>query len=396
MAANRTIVEIHILQTMPPSNLNRDDTGSPKKAVYGGVTRARVSSQAWKRPTRLKFRELVDPNQLGIRTKRIVEVLNKHIIDRMPDTDPQLSAEVSKSILLVALKGKKSKKKDSEILVKPRTSKDSGQNDDLEQSTYLLFLGSHQYDELAEIAVNAIASGDPTAFIKSSDVKKHIKAIAQNDRAIDVALFGRMVADDTDLNVDAAAQVAHAISVQRVDFDSDYFTAVDDVKQDSDEEGDAGAAMIGDVEFNSATFYRYANVDVDRLLDTLGDASATTQAVTAFVDAFATTVPNGKINTFAHNTLPDLVVVNLRDTQAVNLVGAFERPIAGEIVANATKALVEREQEIDASYGTTPVHTWVIRVGKDTEAADQLAARQPLRDVLTELGDAIASRLVQE
>lgn len=396
MATNRTIAEVHILQTMPPSNLNRDDTGSPKKAVYGGVTRARVSSQAWKRPTRLKFRELVDPNQLGIRTKRVVEVLNKHIIDRMPDTDPQLSAEVAKSILLVALKGKKSKKKDSEILVKPRTSKDSGQNDDLEQSTYLLFLGSHQYDELAEIAVNAIASGDPTAFIKSSDVKKHIKAIAQNDRAIDVALFGRMVADDTDLNVDAAAQVAHAISVQRVDFDSDYFTAVDDVKQDSDEEGDAGAAMIGDVEFNSATFYRYANVDVDRLLDTLGDANATVQAVTAFVDAFATTVPNGKINTFAHNTLPDLVVVNLRDTQAVNLVGAFERPIAGEIVANATKALVEREQEIDASYGTTPVRTWVVRVGKGTEAADQLAARQPLHDVLTELGDAVAARLVRE
>lgn len=176
----------------------------------------------------------------------------------------------------------------------------------------------------------------------------------------------------------------------------DDFTAVDDVKQDSDEEGDAGAAMIGDVEFNSATFYRYANVDVDRLLDTLGDANATVQAVTAFIDAFSTTVPNGKINTFAHNTLPDLVVVNLRDTQAVNLAGAFERPIAGDVVANATKALVEREQEIDASYGTTPVHTWVIRVGKDTEAADQLAARQPLRDVLTELGDAIASRLVQE
>lgn len=175
-----------------------------------------------------------------------------------------------------------------------------------------------------------------------------------------------------------------------------YFTAVDDVKQDSDEEGDAGAAMIGDVEFNSATFYRYANVDVDRLLDTLGDANATVQAVTAFVDAFSTTVPNGKINTFAHNTLPDLVVVNLRDTQAVNLVGAFERPIAGDIVVNATKVLVEREQEIDASYGTTPVRTWVVRVGKDTEAADQLAARQSLRDVLTELGDAVATRLVRE
>lgn len=391
MAANRTIVEIHILQTMPPSNLNRDDTGSPKKAVYGGVTRARVSSQAWKRPTRLKFRELIDPNQLGIRTKRVVEVLTDRILRLDPAIDPETAQKAAQSVLQDAGGIK---------LAKPRSAKKTddadGNVNEPDQSSYLLFLGSHQYDELAAIGKEAIAAGGIKDFLKNKDVKKRVKGILQNDRAIDVALFGRMVADDTDLNVDAAAQVAHAISVQRVDFDSDYFTAVDDVKQDSDEEGDAGAAMIGDVEFNSATFYRYANVDVDRLLDTLGDANATTQAVTAFVDAFATTVPNGKINTFAHNTLPDLVVVNLRDTQAVNLVGAFERPIAGEIVANATKALVEREQEIDASYGTTPVHTWVVRVGKDTKAADQLAARQPLRDVLTELGDAVAARLVRE
>lgn len=391
MTANRTIVEIHILQTMPPSNLNRDDTGSPKKAVYGGVTRARVSSQAWKRPTRLKFRELVDPNQLGIRTKRVVEVLTDRILRLDPAADPETAQKAAQSVLQDAGGIK---------LAKPRSVKKTddadGNVNEPDQSSYLLFLGSHQYDELAAIGKEAIAAGGIKDFLKNKDVKKRVKGILQNDRAIDVALFGRMVADDTDLNVDAAAQVAHAISVQRVDFDSDYFTAVDDVKQDSDEEGDAGAAMIGDVEFNSATFYRYANVDVDRLLDTLGDANATTQAVTAFVDAFATTVPNGKINTFAHNTLPDLVVVNLRDTQAVNLVGAFERPIAGEIVANATKALVEREQEIDASYGTTPVRTWVVRVGKGTEAADQLAARQPLHDVLTELGDAVAARLVRE
>ena len=391
MTANRTIVEIHILQTMPPSNLNRDDTGSPKKAVYGGVTRARVSSQAWKRPTRLKFRELVDPDHLGIRTKRVVEVLTDRILRLDPAADPETAQKAAQSVLQDAGGIK---------LAKPRSAKKTddadGNVNEPDQSSYLLFLGSHQYDELAAIGKEAIAAGGIKDFLKNKDVKKRVKGILQNDRAIDVALFGRMVADDTDLNVDAAAQVAHAISVQRVDFDSDYFTAVDDVKQDSDEEGDAGAAMIGDVEFNSATFYRYANVDVDRLLDTLGDANATVQAVTAFIDAFSTTVPNGKINTFAHNTLPDLVVVNLRDTQAVNLVGAFERPIAGEIVANATKALVEREQEIDASYGTTPVRTWVVRVGKDTEAADQLAARQPLRDVLTELGDAVAARLVRE
>lgn len=387
MSANRTIVEMHILQTMPPSNLNRDDTGSPKKAVYGGVTRARVSSQAWKRPTRLKFRELVDPNQLGIRTKRVVEVLRDRIVEQAPQVDPAQAGKIAASILHDGGGIK---------LDKPRASKDAEKDEALDQSTYLLFLGSHQYDELAAIGVQAIETGDATGYIKSKDVKKHIKTVLQNDRAIDVALFGRMVAEDTDLNVDAAAQVAHAISVQRVDFDSDYFTAVDDVKQESEEEGDAGAAMIGDVEFNSATFYRYANVNVDRLLDTLGDVRATASAVTAFVDAFATSVPNGKINTFAHNTLPELVVVNVRDTQAVNLVGAFERPVAGDIVANATKALVNREQEIDASYGTTPVRTWVVRVGEGTAAADQLAPRQSLREVLDELRAVLDERLAQE
>ena len=99
MTANRTIVEIHILQTMPPSNLNRDDTGSPKKAVYGGVTRARVSSQAWKRPTRLKFRELVDPNQLGIRTKRVVEVLTDRILRLDPAIDPETAQKAAQSVL---------------------------------------------------------------------------------------------------------------------------------------------------------------------------------------------------------------------------------------------------------------------------------------------------------
>lgn len=387
MTATRTIVEVHILQTMPPSNLNRDDTGSPKKAIYGGVTRARVSSQAWKRPTRIKFRDKVDPSQLGIRTKRVVEVLRDRIIAAAPEINPQIAADTAKSILHDG---------GSIKLDKPRTAKDADKEGALDQSTYLLFLGSHQYDELAAIGVEAISSGDAVSFIKNKDVKKRIKGVLRNDRAIDVALFGRMVADDTDLNVDAAAQVAHAISVQRVDFDSDYFTAVDDVKEDSDEEGDAGAAMIGDIEFNSATFYRYANVDVNRLFDTLGDVNATKTAVTAFVDAFTTSIPNGKINTFAHNTLPDLVVINLRDTQAVNLVGAFERPITGDIVANATKALINREQEIDASYGTTPVRTWVVRVGEETTAADSLASRQSLHDVLQELSDVVAKRLSQE
>ena len=384
MSTNRTIIEIHALETTAAGNLNRDDTGSPKTVEYGGVTRARVSSQAWKRPTRETFKDLLDPKDLGVRTKRVVEVLHDRILARLPDLDDALAIKLAETVLKDGAGIK---------LAKPRAKKnaeDDG-NEALLQSQYLLFMGNRQYDRLTDIVVEALEQDDPAKFIKST--KKTIKQIVADDRAVDVALFGRMVADDTDLNVDAAAQVAHAISVQAVDSESDFFTAVDDAKQNSDEEGDAGAAMMGQIEFNAATFYRYANVDANRLNDTLGDANATATAVAAFVQAFLTSMPQGKINTFAHGTLPELAVVNVRDTQAVNLVGAFERPVEPDYVQNATKALVRREQEFDDVYGITPVKTWVVRIGDDTAAADALAERTSMREMLDGITTIVSERL---
>ena len=137
-----------------------------------------------------------------------------------------------------------------------------------------------------------------------------------------------MVADDDRPQRRRRRQVAHALSVHAVDNEYDYFTAVDDHKNADDDE-DAGAGMIGTVEFNSSTLYRYATVDVDRLRDNLGDAEATRRAVEAFVRAFVQSMPTGKQNTFANRTLPDAVLVVLRDTQSINLVGAFEDAITG-------------------------------------------------------------------
>lgn len=382
--ASRTIIEIHALETTSASNLNRDDTGSPKTVEYGGVTRARVSSQAWKRPTRTLFKELLDPKDVGLRTKRVVEVLRDRILDRLPAADDGAVVAVAESILKDGAGIK---------LAKPRAKKDA-ETEQLQESQYLLFMGNAQYDRLTDIAVDALGQDDPVGAIKAQ--KKTIKQIVTDDKAIDVALFGRMVADDTDLNVDAAAQVAHAISVQAVDTESDFFTAVDDVKNDSDEEGDAGAAMIGQVEFNAATYYRYANVDANRLYDTLGDVDVTAKAVAVFVRAFLTSMPQGKINTFAQGTLPDVVVVNVRDTQAVNLVGAFERPVEPDYVQHATQALVRREQELDAAYGIEPVRTWVIRIGDDTKDAERLAEPSTMRELLADLEQLVAGRLVQE
>lgn len=389
--SSRTIVEIHILETTAAGNLNRDDTGSPKTVEYGGVTRARVSSQAWKRPTRETFRDLLDPCDLGVRTKRIVELLRNRILEQTPQTDAELVAKIAESILSDGAGIK---------LTKPRARKNAAGDagNELQQSGYLLFMGNRQYDRLADIAVEALAQNDPVKFVKSE--KKRIKQIVSDDRSIDVALFGRMVADATDLNVDAAAQVAHAISVQAVDAESDFFTAVDDVKQNNDDESDAGAAMIGQIEFNAATYYRYANVDANRLNDTLGDASVTAKAAAAFVQAFVTSMPKGKINTFAQGTLPDLVVVNIRDTQAVNLVGAFQKPVEPDYVRHATEALVQRERELDDAYGITPVNTWVVRIGDATEAAEGpdglVERRSTLRQMLECIETTVAQRLSEQ
>ena len=326
---NRTIAEIHALETTASANLNRDDTGSPKTVEYGGVTRARVSSQAWKRPTRLMFRELLGEQDLGVRTKHVVDKL-RTAIDNLDVALADDSEKMAETVLETGAGIK---------LTAPRKKKNANNEDEekARQSTYLLFLGNRQYDRLAQFAVNAWReAGDQKAFeaaIKAH--KKDIKKIVQDDKAIDVALFGRMVADDTDLNVDAAAQVAHAISVQAVDTESDYYTAVDDAKNDFHDEnegGDQGAAMLGEIEFNAATFYRYANVDANRLNDTLGDPKTTAKAVGTFIRAFVTSMPQGKINSFAQGTLPELVIVNIRDTQAVNLVGAFERPVRPDYV----------------------------------------------------------------
>lgn len=389
--SSRTIVEIHILETTAASNLNRDDTGSPKTVEYGGVTRARVSSQAWKRPTRELFSKLLDPRDLGVRTKRVVELLRNRILDRVPQTDEALAIKMAESIISDGAGIK---------LTKPRAKKNASGNtdDELQQSGYLLFMGNRQYDQLAEIAAEAIEQDDPIKYVKSE--KKHIKQIVANDRSIDVALFGRMVADAADLNVDAAAQVAHAISVQAIDSESDFFTAVDDVKQSNDEEGDAGAAMMGQIEFNAATYYRYANVDANRLNDTLGNSNVTAKAVAAFVQAFVTSMPQGKINTFAQGTLPDLVVVNIRDTQAVNLVVAFQKPVEPDYVKHATEALVRRQKEFDEAYEITPVHTWVVRVGDSTEAAEGpsglVGQRSTMRQMLEGIETVVAQRLTPQ
>ena len=354
-----TYVDIHIIQNLPPSCVNRDDSGSPKSAVYGGVRRLRVSSQSWKRATRLYFNDLLDAKDVGVRTKRVVEVL----AERITEDAPELAGD---AVTLAEGVFKAARIK----LSPPRGKKDAPQ-----ESGYLLFLSTSQIARLAELAIASARDGE------TLDAKT-VKKIFKEAHAVDIALFGRMVADDTDLNVDAACQVAHAISTHAAENEYDFFTAVDDDKSRSEEE-DAGAGMMGTVEFSSATMYRYATVNLDMLVENLGDGDAALRALEVFIKGFCLSMPTGKQNTFANRTLPEAVVVSVRDDQPVSLVGAFEKPIrtneANGYLARSVGALAEHARAIEDNYGLKPLAGFVVALkGGDILAPEGPDAPAPL------------------
>ncbi len=346
---SRTIVDIHVLQTVPPSNINRDDTGSPKTAVFGGVRRARVSSQAWKRATRQAFKDLLDRGDLGVRTKRLVEIVAKRILELNPELSENATALAEAIVASTGISLEK---------VKRKTNKAEVEN---QEAKYLVFLSDLQVNLLAEKAIELAPDGDAAAIKGFKG-----KALLDTANSVDLSLFGRMVADVSDLNVDASAQVAHAISVHQVDNEYDYFTAVDDVKNAAEDE-DAGAGMIGTVEFNSSTLYRYATVNIDGLRKNLGDDLATRRAIEAFVKAFVESMPTGKQNTFANRTLPDAVVVTVRENQPINLVGAFEDPVVRTEdrtrLRIAAERLAHRAIDVEDTLGQVPVATWIVAFG---------------------------------
>lgn len=305
---NTLYLDIHVLQTVPPSCINRDDTGSPKSAIYGGVSRARVSSQAWKRAMRKMFTEIFSEEQIGVRTKDPVEL-------------------VVKELERLGYEGKV-KKEAAEALKKGGIKLNSKDN----KAEALFFMSRIQARKLAEL------------IVAGEDDEKTYKAVLANSPAIDIALFGRMVANDPSLNFDAAAQVAHSISTHEVKNEYDYFTAVDDIAP----EDKAGAGHLGTVEFHSATLYRYATVNVRELKKNL--ESDTTKAVKGFVKAFLLSMPTGKQNTFANRTVPDFAYITLRRDQPVNLAGAFEKPVYTRKEGYTEKSIQALEEFAKKTY----------------------------------------------
>lgn len=357
MVNKRLYVDVHALQTVPPSCVNRDDTGSPKSAVYGGMTRARVSSQSWKRAMRLMFREFLPSEELAMRTKKIVGMVAEEI--RKLDESADSYALAQRILENAGLKIKSVEK----------------------GTDALFFMSVAQAKALAKLAVQ---DSESTNEKLSKEAKVKAQSALKNSPGIDVALFGRMVADDPSLNTDACAQVAHSISTHKVSNEYDYFTAVDDLS----EEDNAGASHIGTVEFNSSTLYRYATVAVHELHKQLGDD--TVEAVGKFVRAFVCSMPTGKQNTFANRTLPDAILVTLRTDQPINFIGAFEKPVPASdegYVTGSAKRLVAHAANVYGTFARKPEISLVTG-----DLLSELGSVQTLDELLKSLADGLGER----
>ena len=370
-------VDLYAIQNVPPSNINRDDTGSPKTAVYGGSLRARVSSQAWKRSIRQMFQEILPQDQLGVRTKLAVSLIAERIASLRPDLE-----EAAEDLAQAAL---------TATGVKVKASARKGSDEGSLETDYLIFIAQSELDGLAGVAISWADAGKNISK-SDKEMKAQISEVFHGKQAVDIALFGRMLADAPDLNTDASCQVAHAISVDRVTQEYDYFTAVDDCTSDDN----AGAGMLGTVEFNSSTLYRYATINVKALEEQLGDSKATIEAVKAFADAFARSMPTGKSNTFANRTLPSTLLVAVRDEQPVNLVAAFEDPVkpadGRSVSAIAEQRLADELEKLAAAYGMAPNKGWVVSVNEVADFGEHVEPTT-LEGLLDGLGDELDKEL---
>lgn len=352
MSANY-FVDLHVLQTVPPSCVNRDDTNSPKVATYGGTLRSRVSSQAWKHAMRESFTSLFSEEALGKRTKHIVEIVEKEIMSQQPNLNV---ADIENDVI--------------DLLTKAGLSI----NSKTKASDTLCFISKKQAEALAYVYLNR--PKDEKAYTKM------IKEAIKNNPSVDMALFGRMIASDASLNYDACAQVAHAISTHEVHTEYDYFTAVDDCSP----EDTSGAGHIGTVEYNSSTMYRYATVNVKELHKLLGDE--TPEVVAKFAESFILSMPTGKMNTFANRTVPDLVYVTVRTDQPVSFCGAFEKAVErgkDGYVEKSEERLFKYAEGVYSDFVSRPVFERV--VGADVFDKKRVDLKTMLKDLEAAVGD---------
>lgn len=283
-------IEFHILQSFPVTCLNRDDVGAPKSAIVGGVARARVSSQCWKRQVRLAMQDF--GIKLAVRTKHVDEKIAGYCIEL--NATEQQAAGIGKAI--------------ADILTKDTLH--------FFTDTEAKFLAQYAKDH--EFNVELINAKEI--------VKEHAKAFGKSMKdldGLDIALFGRMVAQATELDVEAAASFSHAISTHKATSEVEFFTALDDISPN--DEINAGSSHMGSMEFNSATYYRYISLDLGQLVQTLGGDEDLDKAIEAFVKALYIAVPSARQTTQAGNNLWDYARIYIRKGQGLQV--SFDEPV---------------------------------------------------------------------
>lgn len=392
-------VQIHILQSMPPGNLNRDDTGQPKKCFFGGVTRGRISSQCLKRNIRLspQFKEAFG-NALADRTQYLPKMVAVAL------TEGNLGVpedELNEVMPALAKRFKKDKRgRDSDDA--QDETEDQGKSDGLPsaadgagQTPQLVFFPQPFARRIAELiadlrkrnlaAYNRFIDRKAKPKITKeegnsldAEIKQFIQQAfdASKTLTVDIALFGRMTTSDLVVNVEAACQVAHAISTHETFIESDYFTAMDDqkTKYASTQTERTGAAFLGsgatETFFNSAVYYKYLNLDVDAVRKHLPSLSLENAARTAgvLVNAAALANPTGKQNGFAAHGIPELILVEVSEVKRpLSYANAFLQPVEGgtgcNLMTESAKALHGYVDSVAAAFAPTDVRRLLLAVG---------------------------------
>lgn len=320
-------VQLHILTSYPPSNLNRDDTGRPKTALVGDANRLRISSQSLKRAWRTSDIFATELKGLtGIRTKAMgVEVYNALVAKGVKEKKAHEYAQQ----VAACFGALKKEAKDKPLL-------------DLEIEQ-LAHFSPEERGAIDALVAKLVAGSDGPS-------KDDLELLSKPETAVDIAMFGRMLAATPKFNMEAAVQVAHAITVHKAAVEDDYFSAVDDLNRGDE---DKGAGHIGEAGFGAGVFYLYLCINRELLTKNLGDDKALAdKALSALVHAVTKVSPTGKQNSFASRAYAGYVLAEKGDQQPRSLAQAFLNPIKGSnVLVDAGKALRQRRDHFDKAYG---------------------------------------------
>ncbi|MBB5224291.1 CRISPR system Cascade subunit CasC [Amaricoccus macauensis] len=345
-----TFLQFHLLTVYGPSNPNRDDQGRPKQAMVGGAPRLRLSSQSVKRALRESaFFALDLAGHQGVRTKRLCGELT----DRLVASGADVAAARGAAEKVAGIFGKLEApdKKAPEKVV----------------ATTLAFISPDEWRLAEDLAARILAGED---LPKDKDLKSLV--LRKADGAVDIAMFGRMLADDADFNREAAVQVGHAITTHRAQAEEDWYSAVDDLNKAED----TGAGHLGEHAFGSGVYYQYVCVNVDLLVKNLGgDAELAAKGLEALARALAIATPTGKQNSHAHHPRAAYIRAERGRQAPRDLTGAFFAPVTDQPWATrSVAALEEMAAMMDRAYGPAWDDEAVLDVVRGLGSLDEIAA----------------------